>query len=289
MRYLRADVVNGLIITGLLDHPPLTRKRKEGLMRHYSGNGPLRNGLLALLAAIVLLVFSSGPSEARLVFHRSEDICDGTVCQKMPDDVYVISDGGIGLTNLTNDPGTTADDDYYDTWPGISPYGRIAFWSNRSGSYEVYVANLGDSGLTDLRRVTSLNFSRSPAGSRPVWSPDNLELIFSNYDAGGRWHVYRVNADGSGLSEILTSQAGVAYKTRSWSRDKSRILLDIIDTSVGMTGVAEYDVNENIFRYLTGDRQGFSDGVSQYDADYSFDGKYIIFMGARTRRGTTCT
>jgi Tol biopolymer transport system component len=106
----------------------------------------------------------------------------------------------------------------YDSFPSFSPDGQmVAFYSNRSGEPEIWVANRDGSGL---RRVT--NHARVHSG--PVWSPDGARLMYAGERAldvvsvsGGRTamtdigDVVRTNLAWSadGRSAVFTSPSGL--------------------------------------------------------------------------------
>ena len=74
----------------------------------------------------------------------------------------------VPLTRLTYGP-------WDDIDPAISPDGQtIAFASNRSGYWDIYLLDLGSSGVTRL--TDTLEYEAAPA-----WSPDNKWLAFEAY------------------------------------------------------------------------------------------------------------
>lgn len=97
-----------------------------------------------------------------LVAYDSDPVGDG---QNV--DIYLMQPDGSDSVNLTNDPAI----DYGPAW---SPGGtRLAFISNRTGQYEVFVVNADGSGLLQL--------SHSEAGKQYIgpltWSPDGLSIV----------------------------------------------------------------------------------------------------------------
>lgn len=84
-----------------------------------------------------------------------------------------------------------------------SPDGnRIAFVGSRSRvtGHGLYVLTL-DTG--NLQRLTGLNF----AATAPAWSPDGQQLVFENFRHGNN-ALFRIDADGSGLTEINPKDGG---------------------------------------------------------------------------------
>jgi Tol biopolymer transport system component/tRNA A-37 threonylcarbamoyl transferase component Bud32 len=93
-----------------------------------------------------------------------------------------------------------------DGQPSFSPDGkRIAFQSNRSGSFEIWVSNADGSNQVQL---TSLN---GPPASRPRWSPDGRYVAFLSGD------IYVVPADGGTPSRFNAQVKG--GELPAWSTD----------------------------------------------------------------------
>jgi Tol biopolymer transport system component len=98
-----------------------------------------------------------------------------------------------------------------DRSPRFSPDGRrVAFVSNRTGAYQIWVANANGSGAFPLTSMRSLL-----VGS-PSWSPDGFTILF-DASKNGHFEVYAVSAAGGTPHRLIGSggQDGVA----SFSRD----------------------------------------------------------------------
>jgi Tol biopolymer transport system component len=96
------------------------------------------------------------------------------------EDLFVSRNDGTNRRRLTNDPAR-------DRGPNWSPSGRkIAFFSDRNGSYEIWTINSDGSGLTQV--------TNSPGANRstPLWSPDGKRLLYIQR-RGSTWDNYIVD------------------------------------------------------------------------------------------------
>jgi len=95
--------------------------------------------------------------------------------------------------------------------PQFSPDGsKIAFESNRSGDYEVWVCQHDGSGLMQLT-----HFSPSQAGT-PRWSPDGQQIAFDARPDKGV-DIYVIDSQGGPLRKLTQETSNETVP--SWSRD----------------------------------------------------------------------
>lgn len=102
-------------------------------------------------------------------------------------------------------------------FPGAN--GKIAFYSNRDGNYEIYAMSADGSSQVRLT-------NNAATDSDPVWSPDGTKISFYS-DRAANYEIYVMDADGTSQTR-LTNNAASDF-TPSWQR--------VLAPSVG--GIAE--------------------------------------------------
>ena len=153
-----------------------------------------------------------------------EDASMPTVPRSQPDKpvrlVYVRSSFDLNVWRLnTPAPGRPASSSQVvsfsstrsDYNPAFSPEGRrVAFGSNRSGSMEIWLADL------DASNAVQLTSMSAPATGTPRWSPDGQTIAFDS-NLEGQFEIYTVPASG-GKPRRLTSHPANDH-VPSFSRD----------------------------------------------------------------------
>ncbi len=108
---------------------------------------------------------------------------------------------------------------HLDHTPQYSPDGRrIAFASNRSGSFEIWVCSSDGSGTMRLTSIGGATYT-----SNPYWSPDGCQILF-NSRPGGHSGVFVISSDG-GEPKRLTNNSGT-NRPSGWSHDGKWIYFD---------------------------------------------------------------
>ncbi len=105
----------------------------------------------------------------------------------------------------------------FPTSPTPALSGMVAFCSNRSGGYQIYVMN-GDG--SNVRQLT--NFP--PPNSEPTWSPDGSMIAFtSGKDDINNFTLYAIDVDGNNARRLLEPVAGDNWYP-AWSPLGDRII-----------------------------------------------------------------
>lgn len=106
-------------------------------------------------------------------------------------DIYIKPVGSRTVTQLTADPAN-------DVMPAVSPDGqRVAFCSDRNGSWQVFVMSIRGG------RAVQLTSERTH-DLHPSWSPDGKRLVFSRLgEVSGRWELWVVNVEQPASAEFI--------------------------------------------------------------------------------------
>jgi Tol biopolymer transport system component len=185
-------------------------------------------------------------------------------------------------TNKTAAPSSSAPQ------AAAEPASKIAFISNRTGTYNVYVVNADGSGLRQLTRFKSGELARpalSPDGksvvfdraktargdsdlwivgsdgrglrdltpgphddTSPNWSPDGTKVIFAS-DRGGAYDIFVMNANGTGMLQL--SDRGRGDAEPAFSRDSKRVAFVECDHSFAHCQLWAMNANGKGARRLT--------------------------------------
>ncbi|MCA9294512.1 MAG: PD40 domain-containing protein [Phycisphaerales bacterium] len=107
-------------------------------------------------------------------------------------DIYLSHIGSTAITQLTSDPA-------HDVMPSISPDGRrVAFASNRNGSWDIYIMSINGGQAVQLTHDSSQEL-------HPTWSPDGRTVAFCRLgETSDRWEIWTIDAVEPGNMTYLT-------------------------------------------------------------------------------------
>jgi len=152
----------------------------------------------------------------------------------------------------------------------LAENGRIAFSAKFTGTWQLFTLNPDG---TELFQVTNLPPTENPFWF-PDYSPDGRQLVFC-HDMTGAVELYVINVDGTGLRQVTND--GTENLFPRWSPDGTRILFStlFIGDRFGYHHLATIQPDGS-------DRQLLTDVLfDDYQAEYTTDGKHIIFASTR--------
>ena len=205
-------------------------------------------------AGDLIMSGSLSPTGQRAVFEARGDV------------VTVPAENGAVL-NLTRSSGVA---ERYPTW---SPDGTtVAYWSDRSGEYELTVRPADGSGAE--RKITSLGPGfRFPA----QWSPDSKKVVFTDQ----AMKVRMVDIDSGKVTMIdqnpqYMATDGLASRHFAWSADSRWVAYSRAVGNYGVNAIFAVDTRDGKKTQVTA---GYlNDAQPTFDPD----GKYLFYASDRT-------
>lgn len=156
------------------------------------------------------------------------------------EDIFLIRRDGARQRQLTNDL-------FNDRFPRWSPDGkRIAFYSDRSGRYDIWFINADGTGLQQL------TFTSGPPAFYPIWSPGGSRLVFKQRDrlpfvieTSRPWHEQTPR-------QLPPPAPGrEQFWPWSWSADGRKLAGWLVDAADGKNYVHTYDFETQSYEQLT--------------------------------------
>ena len=249
-------------------------------------SSPMRCVLSRITALWLIAPFAFG--QHRIVFDGSRGNSDN-------EDVFVISQDGTQLEQLTHTTGRSQD----PQWPNRAS--RVASWSP-DHTQIVFASNMDDGGKLDIyvmdadgRSVKRLTHEADISYSTPAWAPDRSRIAFSRWNPKTKTDaVLTMCSDGTDIRRLTPETISAYYP--SWSPDGHEIAFtgSSADASDTKTSIYLIEVDGSNLRRLTentGDQApDWSPAGSQIAFDTTRDGNFEIYVmnadGSNQRRLT---
>jgi tricorn protease len=232
-----------------------TEKQHEVEIRVLTDQATLKSHLENVSSAIYSATVS--PTGKRALFEARGDIFSAP------------AEHGVVL-NLTRSSGIA------ERYPAWSPDGKwIAYFSDRTGEYELTVRNAGSSSATN--QIVEQTLTTLGPGYRyhPQWSPDSKRIAF--IDQAMRINLFDFEARTNQVigRQLWQYHDELSRFTVGWSAD-SRWIAWAQDVENRSSAIALYDCRSNALHQVT---SGFyNDELPVFDPD----GKYLFFRTGRT-------
>jgi dipeptidyl aminopeptidase/acylaminoacyl peptidase len=155
------------------------------------------------------------------------------------EDIYVANADGTGMQQLT-------DDAHIDRAARWSPdEQRIAFYSDRSGAYELWAIKRDGSGLQQL--------TRSPGAHYPVWSPDGRSMAYSTHAPNGAFvfDLFKPWDQQKPRQLPAIADPALTFEVWSWSPDGRRLAGQKHLADLSHAGIAVHELGTTQLQWLT--------------------------------------
>jgi WD40 repeat protein len=152
------------------------------------------------------------------------------------EDILVARTDGSQYRRLT-------DDNFRDRGPTWSPDGqRLAFYSDRSGTYEVWTIRPDGSGLARITSMQLANF--------PIWSPDGRRLAVSGVGLSGGWFTIDSHANAAPPPPLEPAMDGKRrFWPFSWS-DPDHVTGVVLNADATLIDLATYSVTSHQYHVV---------------------------------------
>jgi tricorn protease len=182
-------------------------------------------------------------------------------------DLYsVATDDSRPPRNLTNTPGTR------ERFPQLSPDGtRVAFYSDKSGDYQIYTISATGQGPWDQVTTTLDRYAY-----HLEWSPDGSKILFGNKD----FTLFYVDLASKKLTKIASSNQMKndeffwEVSDYSWSPDSKWVAYSFV----------EFNRNNKVFLYSLDQAKSVPVTDGFYDSlnpTFDANGEYLYFLSYR--------
>jgi eukaryotic-like serine/threonine-protein kinase len=155
------------------------------------------------------------------------------------EDILVLKTDGTTLRRLT-------DDGYHNRRSTFSPDGKkIVFFSDRTGTYDLWIINVDGSGLTPFTRSTTGNVKFA------TWSPDGKTIGAADMTGHPLLLPFPRSAEDSLPEPGPLPGKDFRFQPSSWSPDSKHLAGLVVQVDGSGNGIVVYDVEKKTYRRVT--------------------------------------
>jgi serine/threonine protein kinase len=192
------------------------------------------------------------------------------------EDLVIFDKTGGNWRNLMSDK-------FRERIPRWSPDGsQIAFFSDRSGKYQIWTINPDGS---NLRQIT---FTEKTGASAPVYSPDGARLAFTEIE--GNWQSSFILDLTKAWNEqtpqpLPPAGENTSFSVRDWSADGKKLLLVYFEPDGDERGIGVFNLETNLYEKMT--ESGTSPFWLNDNRHFIYTDRNAIFLCDTQTRKTT--
>ena len=190
--------------------------------------------------------------------------------QPFPATTYLFSrhtDDGHEIFTAGTDtiPIRLTEDSRHDVFPRYGPHRQwIAYASTVNAQSHLYVMRADG---TQSQRITELPLAGyHHEGGNFCWSPDGAYLLYGHYEK-----LYRINRDGTGLTQLATAPEGRHIKSIDWS-EEAGLLVQTVGSDINDTEIYLAHQDGSSFTKLVGNLPGRVESPL-----FSVDGQQVLY------------
>lgn len=142
---------------------------------------------------------------------------------------------------------------------------QVAFSSEVHGKTQLFMTPLTAGAPSQITQVPIAGFHN--IGTSYTWSPDGGQLAYAHYH-----ELYRIQADGSGLTVITQAPADRHFREMDWTGVGNQLVLQTIGTRIYDAEIYLFSPQEDSLRLLVANHPG-----QLHSPSFSIDGQEVLF------------
>lgn len=142
---------------------------------------------------------------------------------------------------------------------------RVAFLRNVGGNFQIFTSKRDGSDMMQVTNLPATGFSNAEIDFS--WNKVGSQLIYANFDK-----LYRINSDGTGLTQIYSTGDGSLISECDWSYDGSKIALKTNNLSGYGVKIFIINMSGTVIQSVLSGGNGGAGGLN-----FSTDSKKLLY------------